>query len=252
MKIRCVVSPVFACLVAGVFSLPAGAQSGAGAGTSQTPSSSQTQTTTVTTQTSPSHVQPGQTYHRPTHTEKFKAFAFDSFGPYAILGSAVGGAIQQADNTPPEWTHDPGGAAAYGQRVANTFGINLVTQTTRYGLSVLFREDTIYYRCECDGFAPRLKHALISTVTARKGEDGHRVFSIPNLVAPYAGGEAAANLWFPSRYGPKDGFRYGNYNLAVQAGLNVALEFIYGGPHTLLSRHHVPVLSGATGSDNKQ
>jgi hypothetical protein len=257
MKIRCAVFITIAVLAAGVFPAPAEAQSGAGAGTSQNPSSTQTQTTTATTQTS-GHTMPGQTYHRPTAGEKLKAFAFDSFGPYAILGSAVGGAVQQADNAPPEWGdgtfphRSSGGIGAYGDRFASTFGINLFTQGTRYTLSSLLREDTIYYRCECSGFAPRLKHALISTVTARKGEDGHTVFSIPNLLAPYAGGEAAANLWYPSRYGPKDGFRMGNYNLAVQAGLNVALEFIYGGPHTLLSHHHVPVLSGATGSDNKQ
>src|ERR1700723_1317193 len=249
MKIRSAVGAVIAVLAAGILATPAGAQSGAGAGTGQT-STSSTQTT-VTVQT-PSHTMPGQTYQRPTHTQKFKSYAFDSFGPYAIIGSAVGGAIQQADNAPPEWSHDPGGAAAYGQRVANTFGINLVTQTTRYGLSELFREDTIYYRCECDGFVPRLKHALISTVTARKGEDGHRVFSIPNLVAPYAGGEAAANLWYPSRFGPKDGFRYGNYNLLVQAGLNVALEFIYGGAHPVLRANPFPGLLTANGSTQPQ
>ena len=45
-----------------------------------------------------------------------------------------------------------------------------------------------------------------------------------------------------------DGFRMGNYNLLIQGGLNLALEFIYGGPHTLLSHHHVPILSNATGS----
>jgi hypothetical protein len=251
MKIRCAVGTVAAILALGIFSVPAGAQSGAGVGTGQTTTSSSQTQTTVTVQTTPSHGTPGQTYHRPTSGEKFKSFAFDSFGPYAILGSALGGAIQQADNAPPEWSKDPGGWSAYGQRVANTFGINLVTQGTRYTLSSLLREDTIYYRCECDGFVPRLKHALISTVTARKGEDGHTVFSIPNLVAPYAGGEAAANLWYPSRFGPKDGFRFGNYNLAVQAGLNVAYEFIYGGPHTLLSRHHVPILSNATGSNSQ-
>jgi hypothetical protein len=49
-----------------------------------------------------------------------------------------------------------------------------------------------------------------------------------------------------------DGFRMGNYNLLIQAGFNVALEFIYGGPHTLLSQHHVPIVSSVTGSNNKQ
>ena len=256
MKIRCALTTVAATLALGIFSMPAGAQSGSGAGTSQSTSSSQQQTAPPPQSSQPSmmsphaaHVQPGQAYRRPTEREKLRAYAFDTFGPYPFIGAALVGATQQAYGTPPEWG---GGAGAYGQRVASNFGINLVTQTTRYGLAEIFHEDTLFYRCECSGFGHRLEHALISTVTARRGDDGHRVFSFAALAAPYAGTEAAALLWYPSRYEPMDGFRTGNYNLAVQAGLNVALEFIYGGPHTLLSRHHVPVLSNVTGSDNKQ
>jgi hypothetical protein len=254
MKIRGVVSTVAAILALGIFSAPARAQSAAGAGASQG-TSSQQQTTPAQSSDpkmmSPhvANVLPGQTYRRPTERQKLRAYAFDTFGPYPFLGAAFAGGIQQAYGTPPEWG---GGIGGYGKRVASNFGVNLVTQTTRYGLSELFREDTLYYRCECSGFGHRLQHALISTVTARRGDDGHRVFSFAALAAPYAGTEAAALLWYPSRYEPMDGFRTGNYNLAVQAGLNVALEFIYGGPHTLLSQHHVPVLSGVTGSDNKQ
>jgi len=228
------------------------AQGGAGAGTS----SGQQPTTPPPQQSSPpkvmspnvANVQPGEVYHRPTEKEKLRSWAFISFGPYPFVGAAVAGAVQQADNAAPEWGQ---GWDAYGVRVANSFGINLVTQTTRYGLAQVFHEDTLFYRCECSGFAHRLEHALISTITARRGEDGHRAFSFASLAAPYAGGEVAALGWYPSRYNAMDGFRYGNYNLAVQAGLNVALEFIYGGPHTLFGRHHVPVLSNATGSNQQ-
>jgi hypothetical protein len=196
-------------------------------------------------------------YHRPSEHEKLRNYAFDSFGPYAFLGSAFSAGIAQASNTshalnagiPPDWGQ---GWDSYGARFGSDFGINLVTQTTRYSLAEAFRQDTIFYRCECSGFMPRLKHALISTVTARKGQDGHRVFSLPALVAPYAGTEAAALLWYPSRYNAMDGFRMGNYNVLAQVGLNLALEFIYGGPHTLLSHHHVPVISNATGSHSDQ
>jgi hypothetical protein len=38
----------------------------------------------------------------------------------------------------------------------------------------------------------------------------------------------------------------GNYLLLSYAGLNVAKEFIYGGPHTLMA--HTP-LKGVTGSN---
>lgn len=254
MKIRLALPVLLVCFAFTISSIPASAQSGAGAGTS----SSQQQATPPPQQQSsqPSmmspHVaktQPGQLYQRPSEKDKLRNYAFDAFGPYPIIGAALAGGIQQAYGTPPEWG---GGVGAYGERVASNFGINLVTQTTRYTLSEIFREDTLYYRCECSGFGHRLEHALISTVTARRGEDGHRVFSIPSLVAPYAGTEAAVLLWYPGRYEPMDGFRQGNFNLAVQAGLNVAIEFIYGGPHTLLGRHHVPVISTVTGSDHQQ
>jgi hypothetical protein len=252
MKIRLALTVLPLCFYATVFSAPVNAQGAAGAGASSgleqtTAPSQQPSQPSQPKMMSPNvaNVQPGEVYHRPTHKEKFRSWAFVSFGPYAFIGSAAAAGVQQADNAAPEWGQ---GWDAYGVRVANNFGINLVTQTTRYGLAEVFHEDTLFYRCECDGFVPRLKHALISTVTARRGDDGHRTFSLSSLVAPYAGGEVAALAWYPSRYNDKDGFRIGNYNLAVQAGLNVALEFIYGGPRTFLGRHHVPVLSNATGS----
>lgn len=253
MKMRLAPLVLLICFCTIAWSVPVNAQGGAGAGTS-----SGQQQTTPPPQQQPSqpklmspnvaNVQPGETYHRPTDKEKFRSWAFISFGPYPLIGAAVAGAVQQADNSAPEWGQ---GADAYGVRVASSFGINLVTQTTRYGLAEVFHEDTLFYRCECSGFGPRLEHALLSTITARRGEDGHRVFSFGSLAAPYAGGEVAALTWYPGRYNASDGFRYGNYNLAVQAGLNVALEFIYGGPHTFLGKHHVPVLSNATGSNQQ-
>jgi len=131
------------------------------------------------------HVNPGTTaYVKPSDKQNFRNYVFDSFGPYAILTAVAGGGIQQAKNNPPEWG---GGMQAYRQRVGSTLGINLVATTTRYALAEAFREDTIYYRCECSGFFPRLEHALISTVTTRRGDDGHTAFSFPKLAAPYAG-----------------------------------------------------------------
>jgi hypothetical protein len=234
------------------------AQSSSGSGTStQSPSQTQTQPQTAPpSSSSSSNVQPGLTsYQRPSEGKKLRNFAFDAFGPYAFIGSAATAGIQQADTAgsshnpagiPPDWGQ---GWDSYGARFGSDFGINLVTQTARYTLAEILHEDTIYYRCECTGIFARTKHALISTVTARRGDDGHRVISFSAIAAPYAGTEAAALLWFPNRYDAMDGFRMGNYNLLIQGGLNLALEFIYGGPHTLLSHHHVPVLSNATGSN---
>lgn len=254
MKMRPVLLVLLVAFCAAALSVPASAQSGAEAGTSST---QQQQTTTPPPQQSgqpgmmtprAAKVQSGQPYERPTEKDKLRGYIFDSFGPYPIIRAVAAAGIQQARNRPPDWGQ---GWDAYGVRVASNFGVNLVTQTTRYGLAEIFHEDTLYYRCSCTGFGHRLGHALISTVTARRGEDGHRVFSFASLAAPYAGTEAAALLWYPSRFDASDGFRMGNINLASQAGLNIAFEFIYGGPHTLLGRHHVPVISTVTGSNSQ-
>jgi|SRR5580658_9352476 hypothetical protein len=189
--------------------------------------------------------QPRFVYSRPTEKMKLRSYFFDTFGPYPIFGAALIAGINQADKTPPEWGQ---GAEAYGQRFGSNFAIAAVTTTTRYALAEAFREDTVYYRCECSGVFRRLRHALISSVTARRGEDGHTHLSLSAIIAPYAGTMTAVYGWYPERYGPKDALRMGNYNLLAFAGENVALEFIYGGPHTLFSRIHRPAFSGTDAS----
>ncbi len=173
-------------------------------------------------------------YTRPTERQKLRLFEFDAFGPYAFAKAGLNAAYQQHSNAPPEWGQ---GAGPFGERFASSFGIQLSTTTTRYGMAELLREDAAYYPCECKGFVHRFRHAVISTVTARHGLDGHTTFSLSGLVSPYAGSMTAL-AWYPSRYGVQDGLRMGNYNLAIGAVENLALEFLYGGPHSMFSHVH--------------
>ncbi len=181
-------------------------------------------------------VQPALTYMRPTEKTKLHNHFFDAFGPYPIAGAAIAAGINQAERTPPEWEQ---GAEGYGKRFGSNFAIAAVSTTARYTLAKAFGEDTLYYRCGCKGLLPRLNHAVISTFTARRGDDGHRVFSFPALVAPYAGTMTAVYGWYPGRYDAMDGFRMGNYSLLGYVGGNLALEFLYSGPHSWLSRMHL-------------
>jgi hypothetical protein len=224
-------------LVVGAFAalpVPAKAQSLVEAGAS----SSSTVDLSLSTATS----QPDLTYTRPTEKTMLRNYFFDAFGPYPIVGAALAGGINQVQNTPPEWKQ---GAEGYGQRFGSDFGIAAVTTTTRYALSEVLREDTLYYRCECKGVFPRLRHAVISTFTARRGVDGHRVFSFPDVVAPYAGTMTAVYGWYPGRYNYKDAFRMGNYSLLGYVGANISLEFLYSGPRSWLSRMHLNDSHGA-------
>ena len=193
----------------------------------------------VTAASAPQGTTPGQpvpTYVRPTEKTKIHNYLFDAFGPYPIAGASFFAGIAQAKTSPPEWGQ---GAGAFGERVGSNFGIAAITTTTRYGLAEAFRQDALYYKCECKGVFRRLGHVVISTLTARHGDDGHREFSVPALVSPYVGTMTAVYGWYPNRYGYKDAFRMGNYTLMWLLVQNVATEFLYGGPHSLLSRSHL-------------
>jgi hypothetical protein len=181
-------------------------------------------------------------YTRPTEKVKLHNYVFDMLGPYPIVGAGLAAGINQVYNTPPEWKQ---GAEGYGKRFASNFAIASVSTTTRYALAEAFKEDTLYYPCACKGLFPRLGHAVISTLTARRGADGHHVFSFPALVAPYAGTMTAVYAWYPGRYDARDAFRMGNYTLLAYVGANVGLEFFYSGPHSLLHRMHLNKGHGA-------
>jgi len=209
-------------------------QEPAGAGSSSATAASVPQGTTPG--------QPVLTYVRPTEKTKVYNYLFDAFGPYPLAGAAFAAGINQAYTTPPEWKQ---GFGAFGERFGSNFGIAAITTTTRYGLAEAFREDALYYQCECKGVFRRLGHAVISTLTARRGDDGHREFSVPAVVSPYMGTMAAVYGWYPNRYGYKDAFRMGNYTLLGFLGENIATEFLYGGPHSLLSRLHLNKSHGA-------
>ena len=188
---------------------------------------------------------PDLPYTRPTEAIKLRNYLFDGFGLFPIVGAALTAGISQASNGVPEWNQ---GAEGYAKRIGSDFGIAAVSTTTRYALSEAFKQDALYYRCECTGVFPRLKHAVLSTLTARRGSDGHRVFSLPALVAPYVGTMTAVYGWYPDCYGAKDALRMGNYNLLAYMGGNIFLEFFYSGPHSWRSRMHLNNRHGAPDS----
>ena len=177
---------------------------------------------TASLQSESQEVRPASSYVRPNFRQRLRSYAWRTYGPITMSELVMGSALSQADNVPPEWHQ---GWGAYGKRFASHVGASAIGGTTEFALAEAFRLDTRYYPCTCKGIWSRVGHALLSTITARAGEDGHRVFSVPNVAAPYA--SAFSTLaWYPSRYGPKDSFRTGNYNLADTFGQNIALEFL--------------------------
>jgi hypothetical protein len=164
----------------------------------------------------------GARYIFPDHRQQFHNFLYSTFGPPGLISTAIGAGLDQNKPAPPEWDS---GAEGYGERYGWRFGMNLTTKGTEYTLGALTHEDVAYHRCACSGFFPRTGHAFISVMTA-KTPSGHTVFSVPSLVAPYAGSFTAVNAWYPSRYEPADAFRIANMSFVFKAGGNLIGEFI--------------------------
>jgi hypothetical protein len=183
-------------------------------------------------------------YARPARGIMFENYAYDTFGPYPVVSAAFTAGMSQSSNAPPEWHQ---GAKGYARRFGSDFGMAATATTTRYALSAMLKEDALYYRCECRAFLPRFRHAVLSTATARNERDGHRVLSIPAILAPYVGSTVAVYGWYPDRFGAKDALRMGSYSLLASVGGNVALEFLYRGPRSLLS--HVRINSSGSAPD---
>jgi hypothetical protein len=170
-------------------------------------------------------------YARPTQEQKLRYYASDAIGPEAFAGASFSGAIDQKLNLPGAWKQ---GMAAYRRRLISNLGIRAINATAQYSLSEAFREDTAYYRCTCSGLLPRFAHAAMSTVTARRGSDGHTAFSFALTMSPFIGPTIASNTWLPVQNGPALSFQMGERNLLGRLGQNEAREFLYGSPHTLL------------------
>lgn len=179
----------------------------------------------------------------------FRNYAFDAMGPYPLFTSLASASIHQATDNPPEWSQGFDGLA---RRFGSSYGVAFVETTARYSLAEAIKEDTLYYPCECMGVFPRLGHAVLSSFTGRRGADGHRVLSVPSLAAPYVGTFTATYGWYPKRFGAEDALRMGNNGLLSYIGGNIALEFLYGGPHSLLGRLHLPIPIGATNQGSTQ
>jgi hypothetical protein len=165
---------------------------------------------------------PATPFQMPSARERFHRYLLDAYGPAALLGAAITAGTDQPANAPPEWKQ---GAAGFERRFGSRFGQFAVAETARFGLATMLHEDTTYRPCECRAVLPRLGHALLASFTARSA-DGHRVFSVPDLAAPYAGGLVATGAWYPARYGPKDGIRLGTWAIGIHTGVNIVREFL--------------------------
>lgn len=136
-------------------------------------------------------------YKPPTQEERFRTYLRHTYGIYSIVEAGIRGGIEQARDNPSQW---PEGGEGYADRFGSAMGQIVVRGTTEYLVADAFHEDLRILPCQRPCSESTVHRALDDTFTAKRGEDGHRVFSAARLVGPIAGGVVVTNTWYPSGY----------------------------------------------------
>lgn len=149
-------------------------------------------------------------------------FAKKTFGKKAVAEVGAGTLIAHARNSPPEWGR---GAPGLGKRFASGLGKHAVGSSINFTVSKLRHEALGYQPSGKQGFAPRLKYALVSTVVTRKTTTGKRTVASGRLSGAVGSG-FISRLWMPARmHSIASGASSAGISLGVDAGSNVVREF---------------------------
>jgi hypothetical protein len=161
-------------------------------------------------------------YTPQTQTERLHYYFFHMFSAESVLRSAMGAGIDQALNTPHEWSQ---GTKGYLRRFGSSYGEHVIQSTVMYGMSAALHEDNRYFRSGKTGFGPRLKYAIASSFLARH-DDGSRHFSF-SRISSYGASAALSREWQPPSTDKwKNALNSFGISVGVETGFNVAREFL--------------------------
>jgi hypothetical protein len=152
---------------------------------------------------------------------KLRFHAEQTYGPWAIAGSAAYAGILHALDTPDEWGQ---GAAGYGKRFASTLAGAGIHGALAFGLDSALHQDPRYYPSHSTGFWRRTGHAFRGTILTRKDQGGETL-STWRLGSAY-GAAYLSNQWYPRRLNTvRLGFLQGSLTLGFDVARNLASEF---------------------------
>lgn len=151
-----------------------------------------------------------------------KQFVEHTFSPFAGLKAAASAGIGQARDVPKEWG---GGAAGFAKRFGSAVGGHFVNGSIHFAVAKMRHEEWGYRPSGKEGFGPRLKYALLSTVITQKTTDGHKTIAAGELSGTF-GSALISRLWQPaSTRTIAHGLTSGGIGLAADAGTRVVREF---------------------------
>ena len=177
---------------------------------------------------------------RLTIGERFRIYRHSVLNPDSAVAPALGAALAQASNEPPEWGQ---GATGYGRRLASGYGRMVINRTIRFGVAALDHEDPRFTYSNEAGFWRRFRYASLHYVMART-DSGGQMPAFSRFAGTY-GAAFIANAWYPeSRANTGHALMRGSTALAAGYAWNVFREFW---PDIKKAIHH----PGAEGGDQE-
>jgi hypothetical protein len=159
--------------------------------------------------------------HPLTLGDRLRIYGRVVVSPPTALGPALGAAVTQWEDEPPEWRQ---GAKGYGRRFASGYGRNLIGDTISFGIAALDGEDPRYSPSKDTRILARTGHAIASTFVSRR-EDGTRRPAFANFAGIY-GAAFIADAWYPSsRVTVPYALERGSTALASNVAYHVLVEF---------------------------
>jgi hypothetical protein len=145
------------------------------------------------------------------------------FGPRPLLAAGFRAGLEQARDVPIGWGRDVPG---YLQRYASAYSESAIDSSTRYGLASLLHEDVRYFPCYGCSIWDKYENAVLAEVSARRGADGHRGFSVTPILAGFSGPLIAYNAWYPAGYSNADALHHAALGFITRIGFHLLREFI--------------------------
>src|SRR5450432_1964858 len=119
-----------------------------------------------------------------------------TFGKGALGGVAAGAGVAQVRRTPRKWG---GGATGFGKRLGAGMATHAVATTVEHAVAAPLHEDLHYHRSTRKGFAPRLEHALTSTVVTSNTKTGKRTPAVGRISGHAAAGAVSQGVLVSAR-----------------------------------------------------
>jgi hypothetical protein len=110
---------------------------------------------------------------------RFNNYLSDLAGPSTVIGVIGGGLLDHFGS-------NKGGSDDFAEDLASRAGQKAVYVSVRHGLAAVLNYSTDYQPCKCQGFGPKVQHALLETFTDRRA-DGSRALSVPQIAGAFAG-----------------------------------------------------------------